>query len=197
MDETTTSIHTQNWNWTNNWKKGPAVATAVPVTSFSQLRKYALRFTLIKLSINKCMKCRHGNQPSLWSIQKLWKWSMHTAIHSINVVIYPTSAPPVDTFHARHLTAKTDTQMAHQMAHHSRWEDFTQTNLDVSCRCASLWLSSFACFHFVCLEFVLSFFIWEASRSTQGASRDHQGSTWRQLEPPGTILEVFCVEVIL
>ena len=41
-------------------------------------------------------------------------------------------------------------------------------------------------------------FFWIAllgPRSTQGASKDHQGSIWRQSRYPGTILKVFCGEV--
>ena len=63
-------------------------------------------------------------------------------------------------------------------------------------RRASLQISRFAGSHFwffwICFIFNT---ILGGSRSTQGASRDHQASVWRQLGSPGTILEVFCDEV--
>ena len=74
----------------------------------------------------------------------------------------------------------------HQTARHWSWEDFAQTNLDdFSARVfANFEISRFPLFIF--LNFY-GFFI------MLGGTVDHQGSVWRQLGPPRTILEVFCL----
>jgi len=82
-----------------------------------------------------------------------------------------------------------------QMARHSSWEDFDQSNLDdLSVRIfANVEVFRFSFFNSQILSY--SYLIFGASRNTQGASRTPRGSIWRQLESPGTIFEVFCDEV--
>jgi len=74
----------------------------------------------------------------------------------------------------------------HQMARHSSWEDFNQTNLDEF----SVRISA----HFQIIRFSLFiFWICIVLYSFLGGAVDHQGLLWGQLGPPRIILEVFCL----
>ena len=76
----------------------------------------------------------------------------------------------------------------HQMARHSSWEDFNQTNLDdFPVRIFAIFeIARFPLFIFLNLC-IFSFIL--------GGTVDHQGSVWGQLGPPRIILEAFCLSV--
>ena len=61
--------------------------------------------------------------------------------------------------------------------------------ISMNFRYASLRISRFSGFH------ILFFWMRIMLYCNLGASRDHQGSVWRQLGSPGSILEVFCVQM--